>query len=125
MASRQVFEDLIQAVFNGLSDEDKSDNDGDNEIYAFLGAPMVPQADLMAANLGEDEDEDRNEWEDYFDQADLMAGSLGVAGGDREDKEVSSTPIVASTVSSSNGNPDTSSVENGLSDRAVYMVGQN
>ena len=56
MASTQVLEEnLIQAVFNGLSDEDESDNDGDNEIYAYLGNPTVQRVDLMVVNLGEDE----------------------------------------------------------------------
>jgi len=32
---------LIQTVFDGLSDEDKSDDNGGNEIYALLGALMV------------------------------------------------------------------------------------
>ena len=100
----------------------RSDGLCDNKIYAFLGALIVPRVDLMVANLGEDEDEDQNEQEDYFDHANLMASSLGIARGDHEDEEVSSTPVVASTVSSSDGNPDTSIV---LSDRdvlAAYIV---
>jgi len=41
MASTWILEeDLIQAVFDGLSDEDES---------AFLGATMIPRADLIAA----------------------------------------------------------------------------
>ena len=65
MASTRILEeDLIQAVFDGLSEEDESDNDEDNEIYAFLGAPTVRRADLMVANLVEDEGEDQEEQED-------------------------------------------------------------
>ena len=126
MASTQVLEeDLIQAIFDGLSEEDESDNDEDNEIYAFLGAPTVRRADLMVANLVEDEGEDQEEQEDQFDRADLMAGSLSIAGGDQEDEEVSSKPLVASTTGSNNANCDTSTIENDLSDRevlAAYMV---
>jgi len=48
---------LLDAVFDGLSDEDEYDFDCDNEIHAFLGAPIVPREDLMAANLT-DEDGD-------------------------------------------------------------------
>jgi len=54
MASRRVLVGLIQAVFDVLSDEDKSDNNGGNEIYALLGVPMVLRADLMAANFSGD-----------------------------------------------------------------------
>ena len=122
MASTRILEeDLIQAVFDGLSEEDESDNDEDNEIYAFLGAPTVRRADLMAANLAEDEGEDQEEQEDQFDHADLMAGCLSIAGGDQE-HEVSSTPLVASTTGSSNANLDTSVIENDLSDREVLAA---
>ena len=123
MASTRILEeDLIQAVFDGLSEEDESDNDEDNEIYAFLGAPTVRRADLMAANLVEDEGEDQEEQEDQFDRADLMAGCLSIAGGDQEHEEVSSTPLVASTTGSSNANPDTSVIENDLSDKEVLAA---
>ena len=60
-STRVLEEDLIQAVFDGLSDEDESDNDEDYEIYAFLGAPTVWRADLMVANLDEDEGKDQHE----------------------------------------------------------------
>jgi len=60
----------MDAVFDGLSDEDESDDES-NEIYTFLGAITIPRAGLMAANLGEDEGEDEAEWEDQFDRADL------------------------------------------------------
>ena len=46
VSTRVLEEDLIQVVFDGLSEEDESDNDEDNEIYAFLGAPTVRRADL-------------------------------------------------------------------------------
>jgi len=66
MASTRILEeDLVQVVFDGLSDEDESDNDESNEIYTFLDATTIPRADLMAANLGEDEGEDKAEREDY------------------------------------------------------------
>ena len=49
MASARISEeDLVQAVFDGLSDEDESDKDESNEIYTFLGATTIPRADLMA-----------------------------------------------------------------------------
>ena len=121
-STRILEEDLIQAVFDGLSEEDESDNDEDNEIYAFLGAPTVWRADLMSANLAEDEGEDQEEQEDQFDRADLMAGCLNIAGGDQEHEEVSSTPLVASTTGSSNANPDTNVIENDLSDREVLAA---
>ena len=79
MSTWVLEEDLIQAVFDGLSDKDESDNNEDKKIYASLGAPTVRQADLMVANLGEDEGEDQNEQKNQFDHADLMAGSLGIA----------------------------------------------
>ena len=76
MASTQILEeDVVQAIFDGLSDEDESDNDESNEIYTFLGATAILRADLMAANLGEDEGVDEAEWEDQFDRADLMASA--------------------------------------------------
>ena len=53
--------DLIQAIFDGLSEEDESDNDEDNEIYAFLGTLTVRRVDLMAANLIEDKGEDQED----------------------------------------------------------------
>ena len=53
--------DLIQAIFDGLSEEDESDNDEDNEIYAFLGTPTVRRVDLMTANLIEDKGEDQED----------------------------------------------------------------
>ena len=123
MASTRILEeDLIQAIFAGLSEEDESDNDEDSEIYAFLGAPTVRRVDLMAANLAEDEGEDQEEQVDQFDRANLMAGCLSIAGGDLEHEEVSSTPLVASTTGSSNANPDTSIIENDLSDRDVLVA---
>jgi len=71
MASTRILEeDLVQAEFDGLSDEDESDNNESNEIYSFLGATMIPRADLMVANLGEDEGDDKAEREDQFDRAD-------------------------------------------------------
>ena len=120
MASTRVLEEdlIIEAVFDGLSDENESDNDEDKEIYAFLSAPTVPRADLMATNFGEDGDEQ----EDQSDRANLMAGSLGIAGGDQEDEGLSSTPLLASVMSSSNANPDTSAMENDLSDREVLAA---
>ena len=87
MASTRILEeDLVQAVFDGLSDEDESDNDESNEVYCFLGATVIPRADLMAANLGEDEGEDKAEREDQFDCADLMASALGIGKSDQEDE---------------------------------------
>jgi len=123
MASTRILEeDLVQAVFDGLSDEDESDNDESNEIYAFLGATMIPRADLMAANLGEDEGEDEAEREDQFDRADLMASALGIGGSDQEDEGLSSTPLVTTTMDSSSANADTSTIENDLSDREVLAA---
>ena len=123
MASTRILEeDLVQAVFDGLSDEDESDNDESNEIYAFLGATMIPRADLMAANLGEDEGEDDAEREDQFDHADLMASALGIGGSDQEDEGLSSTPLVTTTMDSSSANADTSTIENDLSDREVLAA---
>ena len=60
-SSRILEEDLIKAVFDGLSDEDESDNEGEGNIYGFLGDPVLRRADLMAANLGEDKGEDQDE----------------------------------------------------------------
>jgi len=123
MASTRILEeDLVQAVFDGLSDEDESDNDESNEIYAFLGATTIPQADLMVANLGEDEGEDEAEREDQFDRADLMASALSIGGSDQEDEGLSSTPLATSTMDSSSANPDTSTIENDLSDREVLAA---
>jgi len=123
MASRRVLEeDLLDAVFDGLSDEDNSDLEGDDEIHAFLGARLVPRADLMAANLGEEGDDDPTDREEHFDRADLMAGSLGVTGRDQEDEEASSLSLRASTMGSSDANPDTSAIENYLSDREVLAA---
>jgi len=66
MSSRIVLKDFIQAVFEWCSDEDDSDDDADDETYVLLGAPMVSQADLMVANLGEDDNEDQDAQEGYF-----------------------------------------------------------
>ena len=41
MASSQILEDLIKAVFDGLSDEDENDNEGKGNIYGFLGDPVL------------------------------------------------------------------------------------
>ena len=79
----------------------------------------------MGANLGGDDGKDQDEQEDYFEHADLMAGSIGV-GGNKQDNEVSSTPIVAGTSSwhdgSSDSNPVTSAIEYELSDREVLAA---
>ena len=111
-------------MFDGLSDEDESDFDCDNEIHTFLGAPIVPPEDLMAANLGDKDGDDPTEHKEHFDRADLMAGCLGVAGCDHDNEEVKS-PLVASVMGSSNANPDISNIDDDLSDRkvlAAYMV---
>ena len=118
MASRRVLENLIRAVFDGLSDDEESDDAGGNEIYA---SRMVSQVDLMAANLGGDDGKDQDEQEDYFKHADLMVGSIGIAGNEQDD-EVSSTPIVAGTTGSSDSNPDTSAIDHELSDREVLAA---
>ena len=67
----------------------------------------------MVANLVEDEGKDQEEQEDQFDRADLMAGSLGIAGGDQDEVSII---LVASMMDSSNANPDTSAIENNLSE---------
>ena len=104
MAFTRILEEvLVQAVFDGLFDKDETDNDESNEI---LGATTIPQADLMAANLGEDEGEDEAEREDQFDRADLMASALGIGGSDQEDEGLSSTPLVTTTTDSSSANAD-------------------
>ena len=105
-------------MFDGLSDEDESDFDCDNEIHTFLGMPIVPREDLKAANLGDEDGDNPTEQEEHFVCADLMAGFLGVAGLDQDDEEVRS-PLVASMMGSSNANPDASAIEDDLSDREV------
>jgi len=76
----------------------------------------------MVANLGEDEGEDEAEQDDQFDCADLMASALGIGGSDQEDEGLSSTPLATSTMDSSSANPDTSAIENDLSDREVLAA---
>jgi len=122
MAFRRVLEeDLLDAVFDGLSDEDESDFDCDNEIHAFLGAPIVPREDLMMENLGDEDGDNPNEQEEHFVCADLMAGSLGVAGRDHDDEEFRS-PLVASEMGSGNANPDVGAIKDDFSDREVLAA---
>jgi len=122
MTFRRVLEeDLLDAVFDGLCDEDESDFNCDNEIHTFLGMPIVPREDLMVANLGDEDGDNSTEQEEHFVQADLMTGSLGVAGRDQDNEEVRS-PLVASMMGSSNANPDASAIEDDLSDREVLAA---
>ena len=51
-----------------------------------------------------------------------MASALGIGGSDQEDEGLSSTPLVTSTMNSSSANPDTSAIENDLSDREVLAA---
>ena len=108
-------------MFDGFSDEDESDFDCDNEIHAFLGAPIVRREDLMAAHLRDKDGNNPTEQEEHFVCADLMAGSLGVAVSDHDDEEVRS-PLVASVIGSSNANPDVCAIEDDLSDREVLAA---
>jgi len=74
-SSRIVAEDLIEAVFDDdfeLDDDKDSGCDDDNNIYSYLGDPVLRRADLMVAALDEvDDDEERGE---------LMAAALDIDG---------------------------------------------
>jgi len=48
-----------------------------------------------------------------------MAGALGIG---EEDEGLNTTPLVTSTMDSSSANPDTSAIENDLSDRKVLAA---
>ena len=117
---RVLEEDLLDAVFDSLSDKDEGDFDCDNEIHV-LGEPIVLWEDLMAANLGEEDGNDPTKHEEHFDHSDLMAGPLDIAGRDHDDEEVR-LPLVASVMGSSNTNPDVSAIDDDLSDREVLVT---
>ena len=72
---RILAEDLIEAVFDDdfqLDDDEDSGCDNDNNIYSYLGDPVLHQADLMVAALDEvDDDEEHGE---------LMAAALDIDG---------------------------------------------
>ena len=74
----------------------------------------------MAANLGDKDSDDPTEQEEHFDCADLMAGSLGVAGRDHDDEV--KLPLVASVMGSSNANPDVSAIDDDLSQRSFSFI---
>ena len=59
-----------------LDDEEDSETDGEEEIYGYLGDPILRRADLMAAALGEVEDD--------IERGELMAASLGINDNDEE-----------------------------------------
>jgi len=76
-SSRVLAEDLIQAVFDDdfeLEDDEDSENEDTDDIYGYLGDPVLRRADLMAAALGEVQDD--------CERTELMAASLS-----REDEE--------------------------------------
>ena len=76
-SSRILAEKLIEAVFDDdfeLDDDEDSKNDSGDDIYSYLGHPVLWRADLMAAALGE--------LDDGSERCELMAATLGVMDGD-------------------------------------------
>ena len=70
--SRVLAEDLIQPVFDDdfeLDDDEDSNDDGTDNIYGYIGDPILWRADLMMVALGEAEDDCK--------RTELLAASLG------------------------------------------------
>ena len=75
----------------------------------------------MPSNLGDEDGDNPTEQEEHFVRAELMAGSLGVAGRDHDNEEAR-LPLVASVMGPSNANPDVSAIEDDLSDGEVLAA---
>ena len=125
-SSRVLAEDLIEAVFDDdfeLEDEEDSENDSDDDIYSYLGDPVLRHSDLMAATLGE--------LDDGSEHSELIAASLGVIDGDErsgsgEDNNRAESSISAesSGISSNDDgtSPQTSDTAHDRSVLAPYLV---
>ena len=59
-----------------LDCKEDSENNGDDDIYSYLGDPVLRRTDLMAAALGE--------LDDSSERSELMAASLGIIDGDEQ-----------------------------------------